>query len=183
MPNKGFYFTLLKDIKIELDEEFDRNFERKAFFDQTWPGTNFPNHRGSMMARTNALRRSLNSEIQGEGIAYTSSLPYASIQNEGGQIKVTSSMKSFFWAMYYKASGAMSKTKGGKTAQTERNERLTKEAQAWKAMALKKVGSIIKIPPRRFIGNHPQVQKSIDRVMNDNLEELNNYMQKHWQKK
>jgi hypothetical protein len=27
---------LLKDIKVELDDEFDRNFERKAFFITAW---------------------------------------------------------------------------------------------------------------------------------------------------
>ena len=28
----------IEDIKVEFDEEFDRNFERKAFFDEKeWP--------------------------------------------------------------------------------------------------------------------------------------------------
>jgi len=27
---------LLNDIRIELNEEFDRNFERKAFFNTAW---------------------------------------------------------------------------------------------------------------------------------------------------
>ena len=32
----------LDDIKVELDEEFDRNFERKSFFDeQKWPERKF----------------------------------------------------------------------------------------------------------------------------------------------
>ena len=32
----------LEDIKVEFDEEFDRNFERKAFFDEKqWPERKF----------------------------------------------------------------------------------------------------------------------------------------------
>lgn len=27
-----FFKTILKDLKVELTDEFDRNFERKAFF-------------------------------------------------------------------------------------------------------------------------------------------------------
>ena len=34
MDNDKFMQNVLKDIKVELDEEFDRNFERKAFFDR-----------------------------------------------------------------------------------------------------------------------------------------------------
>ena len=26
----------MRDLKVELDDEFDRNFERKAFFDRPW---------------------------------------------------------------------------------------------------------------------------------------------------
>ena len=32
----------IEDIKVEFDEEFDRNFERKAFFDEKeWPERKF----------------------------------------------------------------------------------------------------------------------------------------------
>ena len=29
---------VLTDLKVELTEEFDRNFERKAFFTKRWKG-------------------------------------------------------------------------------------------------------------------------------------------------
>ena len=28
--------NILTDIKVELSQEFDQNFERKAFFDKKW---------------------------------------------------------------------------------------------------------------------------------------------------
>ena len=28
---------ILTDLKVELLDEFDRNFERRAFFDRPWP--------------------------------------------------------------------------------------------------------------------------------------------------
>ncbi|MBP9017629.1 MAG: hypothetical protein KBG17_07815 [Paludibacteraceae bacterium] len=30
------FLQLVKDIKVELDDEFDRNFERKAFLNTAW---------------------------------------------------------------------------------------------------------------------------------------------------
>ena len=28
---------ILNDLRVELSDEFDRNFQRKAFFDRPWP--------------------------------------------------------------------------------------------------------------------------------------------------
>lgn len=112
--------------------------------------------------RTGQLRNSLSYNVGEDFIRWSSSLPYASIHNEGGEITVTAKMKSFFWAMYYKASGAMTKTKGGKVSASKRNQNLSVEAQQWKNMALMKIGSKIKIPQRQFIGDHPRVQERND---------------------
>lgn len=34
MDNNDFLNNVMRDLKVELDDEFDRNFERKAFFDR-----------------------------------------------------------------------------------------------------------------------------------------------------
>ncbi len=39
-PNE-FIKNTLSDIKVELTEEFDRNFERKGFFGQPWKPRKF----------------------------------------------------------------------------------------------------------------------------------------------
>ena len=35
---------ILNDLRVELSDEFDRNFQRKAFFDQSWPPRKMRNH-------------------------------------------------------------------------------------------------------------------------------------------
>lgn len=138
---------LLKDIKIELDDEFDRNFERKAFFTTAWKPAKI-NSIGSLMIRTGALRKSLRSQIIGNCIKWESSLPYANIHNQGGKITITQKMKRFFWYRFRIATGGNSKN-------------INSEALFWKVMALKPVGSIIILPKRQIIGDHPQVKKSV----------------------
>lgn len=178
MDLNNFLHNVINDTRIELSQEFDRNFERKAFFNEKWASNRLINNRGTMMARSGALRRSIKSSAAGNQIRWTSSVPYASIQNEGGEIVVTDKMKRFFWAMYYKSSGAISKSKGGKPNPSERNQKLTVEAQQWKALALMKVGQKMKIPERRFIGDHPQVKSILQEVIDLNLVELNAYITK-----
>jgi phage gpG-like protein len=78
--------TLLNDIKVELDSEFDRNFERKAFFDKKWDSVKKEPGTGSLMMRSGRLRGSIKSEIKGSSIEYTSSVPYANVHNEGEKI-------------------------------------------------------------------------------------------------
>lgn len=168
-----FFKNLLNDAKVDLTDEFDRNFERKAFFDRAWPQTKWPNNKGSLMMRTGAGRRSIKSSVQNTSIVFSSSMPYMALHNEGGEVTVTAKMKSFFWAMYYKANNALIyavKTKGVKN--TIRNRKLTDEAAIWKALALQKVGDKMKIPERRFIGPHPKVDESIQHAADDNIAQL-----------
>lgn len=186
----------VRDVAVELNDEFDQNFERKAFFTDKWPESKMRNNRGSLMARTNNLRNSISYSIQGDHITWSSALPYASIHNEGGEITVTQKMKSFFWAMYYKAAGAVSKSykkpdgkrivfisseskslmakQAGGTSDRDKN--LNKEAEQWKAMALMKVGDTIKIEKRQFIGDHPQVRQAISNVWDSHTKHLDEFV-------
>lgn len=158
----------IQDVAVELTDEFDRNFERKAFFDEAWPAEKLANSRGSLMTRTGTLRQSINHTVLNDIITWQSSLPYASIHNTGGEIKVTQNMKKFFWAMFYK--------NGGKDL---KEDELSTEAKQWKYLALMKVGSILKMPKRQFIGEHPQVHGVIQDVFNDMEDELNEYVLNH----
>ena len=181
MDLNQFLQNILNDLRIELKDEFDRNFERKAFFDVSWKKTKLYNNRGSLMARTNNLRNSINAHIEGEKIVFTSSLPYASIQNEGGEITVTAKMKRYFWAKYYDAVGGFTFKKNGEQSANTLNKRLSVEADQWKAMALKKLGSKIKIESRRFIGPHPKILEVTQDVVNDNLKDLNDIIKQKLQ--
>lgn len=168
----SFLKQVAKDVKVELDEEFDRNFERKAFFNTPWVQSKLPNNRGSLLLRTGALRRSIKSSLNDHRIDYTSSHPAAALHNEGGTLVVTAKMKKFFWAMYYKVSGAITQKKDGTARKTKRNETLTQEAAYYKGMALMKIGEKIKIPQRQFIGWHPQLENIVKQIVDDNVQEL-----------
>ena len=177
-PN-DFLKNVLSDVRVDLSEEFDRNFERKAFFNKKWNATSLPNQRGSLLARSGKLRRSLIAKQSSGAVTWSSSLPYATIQNNGGEIKVTAKMKSFFWAMFYKADGAITmKRKADNDVvmrETARNQKLSAEAQQWKNLALQKVGAIMKIQQRQFIGDHPIVRQRIEDVIGSNMKELESY--------
>lgn len=170
---QNFLKNIIKDIAVDLTEEFDKNFERKSFFGTAWANTSIPNRKGSLMARTNGLRNSIKSKIAITGVSWTSSLPYASLQNEGGEIIVTPKMKSFFWAMFYKSNGAVSKTAKGDARNNERNKKLSSEAAIWKALALQKVGAKMTIKKRQFIGDHPRVRQRIETIVDAEFQKLN----------
>ena len=134
--------TLLKDLKVELTEEFDLNFERKAFFSDKWKPRSFPARRGSLLAVSNKLRGGIKSEVIENGVRFSSSVPYALAHNGGAHITVTPRMKKFFWRQY-----------------------ITTKEGIWKFMALKKVGSTIDLPQRQFIGDGPDTARLIDTVI------------------
>lgn len=74
---------LMNDIKVELQDEFDKNFERKAFFDRPWkPRTEYTT-RGSLLLVTGTLRRSISAKVEGMRVVFLSSVGYASVHNEG----------------------------------------------------------------------------------------------------
>ena len=154
----------IEDIKTEFDEEFDRNFERRAFFDEKqWPERKFDDGVGTLMQRHGGLRRSIKSRKRRGELVYSSNLPYAQIHNEGGEIKVTRKMKGYFLARYlkeakYSKSGEQKKKRPKSTdkqlqgwlACEKENKDLSDKAEFWRRMALKKVGSAIKMPERRL---------------------------------
>lgn len=174
-----FLKNFISDLRVELADEFDRNFERKGFFDEKWPETSRPNPRGSLLMRSGSLRRSIKSSSTSNSVKFFSSLPYASIHNEGGEITVTVKMKKYFWAMYMKAIGGIRHDVKTKSAvYDKRGQRLSKEAAFFKAMALKKVGSKIKIEKRQFIGPHIQIDQAVDRIFQQHLNDFTTNLQK-----
>lgn len=161
----------MRDIRTELTEEFDRNFERQGFFNEAWERRKSPvRPGGTILVDTGTLRRSVRSRITGDGITFYTDLPYADIHNEGGEIKVTPKMKHFFWAKHYEATGAFGRKKDGTKRNDKRNRRLSTEAEFWKFLALKKAGTTIKIPRRQFLGNSPEVEEIVRKIIEEDIE-------------
>lgn len=170
---------ILQDVKVELGDEFDRNFTRQGFFSKAWqrrvPGTPRDGQR-AILTDTGQLRRSIRSVVSGNSITFITDLPYAAIHNEGGAITVTQKMKSYFWHKYYESAGDMGRRKDGSLRRDKRNERLSSEAGFWKALALKRKGSTIKIPKRTFLGYSPEVEKLVTGIIEKDLEEFFNHL-------
>lgn len=164
--------NILKDIRVEMTEEFDRNFERQAFFSEAWQRRKSPTRPGgTILVDTGDLRRSVSSRTTENSIIFYTDLPYAAIHNDGGEIKVTPKMKRFFWAKYYETTGAFGRKKNGERRNDRRTVRLATEAEFWKFMALKKAGTTIKIPRRRFLGVSPEVEQAVREIIEENVTE------------
>lgn len=162
----------LRDIEVELTDEFDRNFERQAFFSEAWQRRKSPTRPGGhILLDTGRLRQSITSRITDKSIVFTSDLPYSAIHNEGGEIVVTERMKRFFWHKYYEASGSFGRRKDGSPRKDRRTRQLTTEAEFWKCMALMKTGKSIKIPRRQFLGKSPEVEEAVRTIIEENLAE------------
>lgn len=167
--------NIMRDLRVELSDEFDKNFERQAFFSETWQRRKSPlRPGGTTLVDTGALRRSIGSRIEGDSIVFTTTLPYAAVHNEGGEIAVTERMKRYFWARYYEASGSFGRRKDGSPRRDKRTRQLTTAAEWWKCMALMKVGRKIRIPKRAFLGYAPEVEQSAREIIEENLEEYFN---------
>ena len=73
---------------------FDRNFTEQGFFGKKWVATkvskvNKAGKKGSILIVTGQMRRSIRSYVRGNGIVFTSNLPYTALHNEGGNYAVS----------------------------------------------------------------------------------------------
>ena len=169
---------ILRDIQVELKDEFDKNFERQAFFSESWQRRSSPTRRGGhILVGTGSLRRSITSRVTDNSIRFFSTLPYAAIHNEGGEITVTEKMKRFFWHKHMNAAGALvfCRKKNGELRKDKGTRQISTEAEFWKHLALMKVGSTIKIPRRQFLGHSPEVEQSVREIIEENLTEYFNH--------
>jgi phage gpG-like protein len=166
---------ILRDIQVELRDEFDKNFERQGFFTEKWARRKSPMRPGgATLINTGQLRRSIQSRVKDNSIVFQSTLPYASLHNDGGAIKVTSKMKKYFWYRYYECTGSFGRRKDGSPRKDKRTVQLSTEAEFWKFMALMKEGSTIRIPKRQFLGASPEVEQVVREIIEDNITEYLN---------
>lgn len=167
---------ILNDIRVEMTDEFDQNFERQSFFGEAWQRRKSPTRPGGhILVDTGRLRRSIQSRTTENSITFFTEESYAAIHNEGGEIVVTTKMKRYFWHKYYEATGSFGRKKDGSRRNDKRPVQLSEEAEFWKFMALKKVGTTIKIPRRRFLGTSPEVEKAVREIIEENITEYINF--------
>lgn len=153
------------------------NFRKGSFYGEPWKvplrtgiGFDGPGY-GTLLSGRNHLMMSTDYIPEPGRVKIQNTLVYAEIHNEGGEITVTKKMKSYFWSQYYKkglVGGMYSQAKGKKNQQ--KADTFNKEADFWRNMALKKVGSKIKIPKRQFLGEHPEVDRIVKDIINQELQ-------------
>ena len=162
--------NILRDIQVELTDEFDQNFERQAFFSEAWQRRKSPTRPGGhVLVDTGQLRRSIKRRTTENSIIFYTEMPYAEIHNDGGEIVVTQKMKRYFWHKYYEATGSFGRKKDGSRRNDKRTIQLSDEAEFWKFLALKKAGTAIRIPRRRFLGTSPEVERTVRSIIEENL--------------
>lgn len=153
-------------------ESVNENFRRGGFYGRPWKPTRrqqlgfhgVSGQYGPLLSKNNHLSRSTVS-IPGKGqVTIENSLEYARIHNDGGEIPVTPKMKRFFWAKYYETGAVNPGTGSRKKSATGA------ESGFWRGMALKRVGSTIKIPKRQFVGPSPEVDKIVNDITNKELQ-------------
>lgn len=174
----------LKGIKKEAADEFDKNFNRQAFFNKKWARRKYNDDTSrSLLVQNGSLRRSITADITDrESVLFQTKVAYANIHNEGGTITVTKRMKNYFWCRYQSIVGTkdgrfssrLQRKKNGTLRNNKYNRKLNSEAEFYRAMALKKVGSKISIPKRQFIGNHPELEKLLKEIAEKNAIEIFN---------
>ncbi len=158
----------LKNLRVELMDEYDKNFVRKAFFNEMWQEVKHDPGIGSLMNRHGMLRRSWKAQVVGETIVFSSSAVYAKIHNEGGRVNiklnVTDKMRRWAWYMY-------------KTTKDEKymGLALTKKSQ---------INITFIMPKRQMVGHHREVDRIVKKELDKNIKPyLDQTMDKIFKKK
>ena len=168
---------------------FRESFVRQGFLNKSltpWRKTTNPLAGKRTLYNTGTLMSSIR-KTKGttKQVVVESATNYSEIHNEGGEIIVTEKMKRFFWAKYCEISGIkknnvgktvwkdqtnIKKKKDGTMSQAKANLRTNAKAEFCKAMALKPVGSKIKIDRRQFMGHSDTMMKQFEAFFQGEIE-------------
>lgn len=170
-------------------DHFQTGFRQGGFQDngtQTWQRKKRPDKYGPLMSSRQNLYGSIYYHPDDYRVTVGTSVPYAEIHNEGGEIVFTQRMKRFFRAKAYEAAGTFGRKKtNGTTPKKQKTisdrqfyawmhtATLTPEAEFWCALSMKPVGATIKIPKRQFIGESKELNTQIENLIE---KEINNIL-------
>lgn len=160
-------------------ESVNENFRRGGFYGRPWKPARRQQLRfhgvsglyGPLLSKNNHLSRSTVSIPSKGQVTIENNVEYAGIHNEGEEIPVTAKMKRFFWAKYYETGLVGQLHSSGKGQRMkQKKDAYDAESGFWRGMALKRVGSTIKIPKRQFVGPSPEVDKIVNDITNKELQ-------------
>lgn len=176
----------VKAGRIAVDH-FKENFIKEGFVNgglNKWPpakrlssGSNSADakHTTLMSSRNHLYNSIVSAPSTGKVTVYTDVI-YAPIHNEGGQINIpiTPKMRRFAWSRYYQLAGKSKLSMNGKKrGNATASENIPAEASKWKGLALTNKKSLtVNMPQRQFMGDSVELEKKIDRVINNKIQEL-----------
>lgn len=132
---------IVNEVDSYLVSYFKSCFDTKSFGGVPWKPSKM---NSNTMVDSGELKRSIHTISKSPTeIVIGSDLPYASIHNDGGTIRVTDKMRKFFWAKFYSTGDG-----------------------AWKGMALTKKTHIT-IPQRQYIGYNMEMQMEIENIISN----------------
>lgn len=138
-----------KDIAVLAADEFDQNFERQAFFDEVWDTSKrAEDSGGSTLQLTGDLRKSVDYEVNGNEIKFTSDREDAAAHNEGAKTKAHKIRARRGRTLKFAGSG------GSDVYRREVNH----------------PGSLI--PKRQFIGNHPYLDDEVEKYLDKKMDQI-----------
>lgn len=131
---------------------------------------------GPLLSRTNNLLSSIRYEQSGPYkvriFVNDKTAPYGIYQNAGAEATVTEKSKRYFWHKYYEIAGSIATIDKGAVRKSKRNISLSSEASFWKNMALKRIGSRIRIPQRQFFEKSAQVEHLVNERIKKDMEQI-----------
>lgn len=129
---------------------------------------------GTLLSSNNHLYDSIDSKPERGKVLIFNDVQYAGVHNNGATITVTAKMKRYFWARHIQARGGIKTLKSGKRSRSKKSMAMSREAEFWRNMAIKKVGSKIEIPKRKFFGIDPKLRQKISDIINNELKRVAN---------
>ena len=141
------------DVAVMAADLFDLNFKNESFFGKKWTPSKYVQQENlraeqsrHLLHKSGNLRRSIRYNVHGNIIEFYSNMPYAGIHNEGGVINHPGGTAFFkkkgetIWVSKRKAAG--------------KNYPKTKPHK-------------ISIPQRQFVGEHPQLDREVETLIDD----------------
>lgn len=153
---------------------FKQSFTNQGFTDQNlvkWKQrVGGANNKGrAIEVQRGILKRGVrikNTSIDGAIVGMDEGIPYAEIQNFGGEIKITPQMRRYFWAMFFKFGGGQKTARGTTKA-------LNSNAEFYRNLALT-TKTTITIPARQFIGDSAVLERNIRAYITKELDKFLN---------
>lgn len=154
---------ITKDVAVLASDLFDKNFINQSFFGKKWTPSKYVtrenNKRGKsrkLLQNKGHLRKSIRYKTSQDSIQFFSNMPYADIHNTGGDIA-------------HPGGTAYAYNKKANKSIWISNRKASRYASLHGKELPRTKPHNIPIPQRQFIGDHKQLQKGIETIIENEI--------------